>query len=69
MKETTLLIVDLSKDFFEEDKKKLKIALNIVVMISGSNIIHGHKTDDIGLMFLNTKNSNEKSIELFSEFG
>lgn len=68
MKETTMVIVDISKDLFDEDKKKLKIAFNILAMIAGSNILHGHKTDDISVIFLNTKNSNEKGIEFFIDF-
>lgn len=68
MKETTMLIVDVSKDLFDNNKYKLKIAFNILAMISGCNILYEHKTDDLSVMFLNTRNSNEKGIELFKEF-
>lgn len=68
MKETTMVIIDISEDLFNNEKKNLKIVFNILAMITGSNILHGHKTDDIGVIFLNTKNSNENNIELFINF-
>ncbi len=69
-KESCLIILDISKDLFENKKKKFTQAIQCITQLYAHFLLYYKKKDELGLLLINSENSHEQTnLELAIDLG